>query len=80
MPSCGMLFISCPARNAGDKALGAGPEAFRPVNFPVFASQYMTKRSPPMPVIIGSVTPRTVFEAMAASTADPPRASICAPV
>ncbi len=32
-----------------------------------------------MPVIIGSVTPSTAFEAMAASTADPPRARICAP-
>src|SRR5271155_4136396 len=39
----------------------------------------MANRSPPMPFIMGSVTPRTAFAAIAASTAEPPRASTCAP-
>ena len=58
--------------------MGAGPDALRPTSFPVPASQYMTKRSPPRPVFIGSTTASTVLAAMAASTADPPRARICA--
>src|SRR5437868_6467355 len=37
----------------------------------------MAKRSPPMPFIIGSVTPVTALAAIAASTALPPRARIC---
>jgi hypothetical protein len=32
-----------------------------------------------MPSIIGSTTPSTAFAAMAASTAEPPLARICAP-
>ena len=32
-----------------------------------------------MPFIMGSVTPRTALAAMAASTAEPPLARICAP-
>src|SRR5579883_737827 len=39
----------------------------------------MANRSPPMPHIIGSTTPKTRLAAIAASTADPPRASVCAP-
>src|SRR5260221_65592 len=39
----------------------------------------MTKRSPPMPHIIGSLTPSTAFAAMAASTALPPLGKIIAP-
>src|SRR5450755_1212000 len=38
----------------------------------------MTKRSPPMPQLIGSTTPSTAFAAMAASMAVPPRSSTCA--
>src|SRR5207244_12113615 len=37
----------------------------------------MANRSPPMPFIIGSVTPVTAFAAIAASTALPPRARTC---
>src|SRR5581483_3526622 len=39
----------------------------------------MAKRSPPMPFMCGSTTPRTALAAMAASTACPPRTSICTP-
>jgi hypothetical protein len=39
----------------------------------------MAKRSPPIPSIMGSITPSTALAAIAASMADPPRARICAP-
>src|SRR5579884_3932028 len=39
----------------------------------------MANRSPPMPHIIGYTTPKTRLAAIAASTAEPPRASVCAP-
>src|SRR5690349_19099943 len=39
----------------------------------------MAKRSPPMPQLCGSTTPSVALAAMAASMADPPRASTWAP-
>jgi hypothetical protein len=39
----------------------------------------MANRSPPTPFIIGSVTPRAAFAAIAASTALPPCSSISMP-
>src|SRR5690349_3057998 len=36
----------------------------------------MANRSPPIPLLIGSTTPSTALAAMAASIADPPRASV----
>src|SRR5260370_13761578 len=50
-----------------------------PVSLPVLASQIIANRSPPIPLIVGSTRPITALVAMAASTADPPRARICAP-
>ena len=50
-----------------------------PSSIPLFPSRYKTKRSPPMPFIIGSTTPSTALTAIAESAADPPRARICAP-
>ena len=73
-----MVLMPLSARNFGDNPRGAGPDPFNPVNFPLFASQYMANTSPPMPSIIGSTNPSTAFAAIAASTADPPFARICA--
>src|SRR5580698_7623123 len=61
------------------RPLGAQPLALIPVNLPVFESQINANRSPPGPFIIGSTRLSTAFAAMAASTAEPPRAKICAP-
>src|SRR5262249_50690908 len=60
-------------------ALGAQPLALRAYSFPLFASQYMTNRSPPTPFIIGSTTPTTALAAIAASTAEPPCSNTLTP-
>src|SRR3954470_4379897 len=39
----------------------------------------MAKRSPPIPFMSGSITPRAALAAIAASTAEPPRPRISAP-
>ncbi len=39
----------------------------------------MAKASLPMPLLVGSTTVRVIAAARAASTAFPPRASICSP-
>ena len=39
----------------------------------------IANKSPPIPFIIGSTSPSVAFAAIAASTADPPRSSICTP-
>ena len=79
MPLFGISLIPRPAKYSGVSPRGAGPEEFSPVSFPVFASQTIANRSPPIPSIIGSVTANTAFAAIAASTADPPRARIRTP-
>jgi hypothetical protein len=61
---------------SGVRARGLLPEAFRPWSSP---SQTMAKRSPPMPLEVGSTTVRQAAMAMAASTALPPFKSISIP-
>ena len=58
---------------SGSALRGAGPAASSPCSR--LPSQTCAKRSPPMPVDIGSVTQRTAAAARAASTALPPRSS-----
>src|SRR5579863_5468342 len=79
MPSCGMLLMPLARKYSILSAFGAQPLALIPFSFPVFASQYIAKRSPPIPSLFGSTTPSTALAAIAASIADPPRARICAP-
>ena len=52
--------------------LGDLPLALRPYSFPLSALQIIAKRSPPMPLPVGSTTPRTALAAIAASIALPP--------
>jgi hypothetical protein len=59
-------------------ALADQPLAFRAYIFFSFGSHTMAKRSPPMPFIIGSMTPTAAFAAIAASTALPPLERIVA--
>ena len=73
-----MVFTPLSARNFGESARGAGPDPFSPVSFPALRVPINGEQSPPMPSIIGSTKPSTAFAAIAASTADPPRARICA--
>src|SRR5262249_44614892 len=79
IPSPGIPLTPLLARNSGERALGAALEEFRPMSFRYWLRDRITKRSPPSPVIKGSLTPNTALEAMAASTAVPPFARICAP-
>src|SRR5579885_635513 len=79
MPSRGMEERPRDFRKEMFSPAGAQPLPLRPVSVPVLASQQMANRSPPMPLLIGSTTPRVALAAMAASTAEPPRASTCAP-
>jgi hypothetical protein len=56
-------------------ARGARPLALSPCSRPDLASYTMAKRSPPTPVIVGSVTDSTATAATAASIAFPPSCS-----
>ena len=60
------------------EGFGGGAGGIQPGELAGPGSQYMTNRSPPRPFFIGSTTASTALAAMAASTADPPLASICA--
>ena len=51
---------------------GAGPLAFKPNSFCSLASQTIANKSPPMPLPVGSIRPKAIFAAMAASMAVPP--------
>ena len=61
----------------GVHAAGERPEAFRPCSLP--PSQTSAKASEPRPLLHGSTTVSVAAVAMIASTAEPPRASICRP-
>ena len=78
-PRAGSSVMPCAFRNPGVIPAGAHPLAFSPCSLPVLASWTMAKRSPPMPLPVGSITPTTAFAAIAASTAFPPRCKTCTP-
>ena len=79
IPVVGMERSPLPFNSSMFIPRGAQPLAFRPYNLPVFASYTMAKRSPPIPLDIGAMTPIMAFTAMAASTAFPPRSRISTP-
>jgi len=51
---------------------GERPEALRPYSRCVFASHTIANRSPPTPLLTGSMRPSAALAAIAASTAEPP--------
>ena len=59
---------------------GERPLAFKPCSRPVAASETIANKSPPMPQLVGSVSPSAAFAAIAASTALPPRRSVATPI
>jgi hypothetical protein len=52
--------------------MGERPLPLYPCSFPVFGSQTIANRSPPMPEPVGSTRPSIAFAAIAASIALPP--------
>src|SRR6187399_1348816 len=68
-------FLSSARRALSERDFGERPLPLRPRSFWVFASQTMANKSPPTPLLIGSMSPRAALAAIAASTAVPPRLS-----
>src|SRR5574337_1094109 len=79
MPVPGIRLRPLDFRYESVNPSGAHPLEFRPLTLPLFASYSMAKRSPPMPFIIGCITPIAALVAIAASAAEPPLARIEAP-